>query len=230
MTSIVVLPGLDGSGELRASFAQALGDGFDVRCVSYPAHGVDTYAAAQAVAAAQLPVSGRYVLVGESFSGPVACALAGARLPNLAGLVLCASFARYPLPQLAALIPLFRALPPRALFAPPLAAFMLGTWSTPERIAALHAAVARLDAATIRARLRAAARADALPALRATEVPVLCLQATRDRVVPASAATEILANARTARLLAVDGPHSLLQARPDDCAAAIGQFARQVCG
>ncbi|UUZ51553.1 alpha/beta hydrolase [Massilia sp. B-10] len=46
----------------------------------------------------RLPPAEPYFLLGESFSGPVAIALAAERPPMLLGLILSCTFARNPLP------------------------------------------------------------------------------------------------------------------------------------
>ncbi|MGQ0798894.1 MAG: serine aminopeptidase domain-containing protein [Pseudomarimonas sp.] len=58
-----------------------------------------------------LPRSEPYFLLGESFGGPLAIALAARQPRGLLGLVLCASFARYPIESLRAAAFLARVAP-----------------------------------------------------------------------------------------------------------------------
>lgn len=100
MTSIVLLPGLDGTGELFAPLVAAWGDRFRTQVVSYPRAERLGYAALADRVRALLPLHEDYVLLAESFSGPLGVMLAAERPQRLRGLVLCATFARSPLPLL----------------------------------------------------------------------------------------------------------------------------------
>ena len=68
MCRLVLLPGMDGTGELFAPFIAALGSQFPVTIVRYPETQALDYAGLEAVARALLPVGSPFVLLGESFS------------------------------------------------------------------------------------------------------------------------------------------------------------------
>ena len=89
---------MDGTGELFADFIAALHDAVVPLVVSYPKGQVLDYEALTEFARASIPFDRPFVLLGESFSGPVAIALAAFRPPGLRGLILCCSFARNPVP------------------------------------------------------------------------------------------------------------------------------------
>ncbi len=77
--TLVLLPGLDGTGILFTPLVVALGNGRRVIVVTYPtSEKAQTYAKLHEVAGAALPPSGPLVLLGESFSGPLAISLAAA--------------------------------------------------------------------------------------------------------------------------------------------------------
>ena len=228
MVAAVVLPGLDGSSELRSSFERALRPFAETVLVSYPPESVGGYEEARGLVDRAIPGSGSYVLVAESFSGPLACDIAGARPEGLKGLVLCASFARYPGPWPSAFVPVIRALPPGPLLRAALRGLMLGRWSNAERVSALQGAVSRLSAAIVRSRLQAAVRADALASLASAAVPVLFLRASTDRLVSAHAAVEAASRAHSIEVRCIDGPHSLLQVSPHECAQEIGAFIQRL--
>jgi pimeloyl-ACP methyl ester carboxylesterase len=95
---LLLLPGMDGTGRLFAPLQAALPPWLPAVTVSYPPDqplGYDGLLPLVEAAAAGL---GEFVVVGESFSGPLALMLATQRPPGLRGLVLCASFVRFPLP------------------------------------------------------------------------------------------------------------------------------------
>lgn len=62
--------------------------------------------------------------------------------------------------------------------------------------------------------------------LASISLPLLYLRATEDRLLPASAYEPITSAVRHASKVDIEGPHLLLQARPDECARAIAGFVR----
>ena len=221
---VVVLPGLDGTGLLQDEFRDALARDAAVTLLTYPTDDAQDFATLTDAVAAQLPADEPFVLVGESFGGPLAIALAARRPPALAGLVLAAAFARYPVAALRALAPFARFAAVRAVPMRVVAALLLGRWATPANRAELAAAHARVAPAVFRRRLRDVLALDTRAALAQVEVPVLCLRAARDRLVPASAAATIVQLRPGTRVVDIDGPHCLLEAEPAACADAIREF------
>src|SRR5687767_5910188 len=110
MITLMLLPGMDGTGHLFAPFLEALGNEFNVKVVRYPGTEALNYAELEAVARAAMP-DGPFVLLGESFSGPIAISLAASGSPHLKGLVLCCTFARNPKPLFTGLRSLVSILP-----------------------------------------------------------------------------------------------------------------------
>jgi pimeloyl-ACP methyl ester carboxylesterase len=166
------------------------------------------------------------VLLGESFSGPVAIALAAARPPGLLGLILCCSFARNPAPLLKPLQALIGALPVHAQLTRLIAPFLLGTASTPELRIALRSAIAQVAPSVMRARMRAVLAVDYSAQMREVNVPVLYLQAAQARVVLAGAAGYLRTLCPTMQLSRIDGPHLLLQVKPGEALPAIMAFIK----
>src|SRR5207249_6130409 len=76
MATIILLPGMDGSGSLFEDFIASLPPDVEAMVVKYPPDRALDYAELEALARAALPIQGSFLLVGESFSGPVAVALA----------------------------------------------------------------------------------------------------------------------------------------------------------
>ncbi len=98
MTTLVLLPGMDGTGELFAPLVAALNSGFKTVVVRYPPNEVLSYAELESIARASLPTNEPFFILGESFSGPIAVSIAASAPPGLKGLILCASFVRNPQP------------------------------------------------------------------------------------------------------------------------------------
>lgn len=225
MTVLVLLPGMDGTGELFAPFEAQLR--LPVLRLSYPLTPLLNYAQLVDHVRGQLPPGERFVLLGESFSGPVAMALAAQDLPGLAGLVLCCTFARSPHAWTRFLRPLTGLLP----WPPPrfVAEGLLCDASTPAPVRALLADVlGRVPARTIRHRLQLVQAVDATAQLARVRVPVLYLRAAADRLVPRSAGDQVQAQAPRARLKTLAGPHLLLQTCACVAAREVEAFVREL--
>lgn len=216
---------MDGSGDLFAGFIAALGDRFDAIVVAYPSSPALGYAGLTGHARAQLPRDRSFVLVGESFSGPVAIALAAARPAGLIGLVLCCTFARSPRPLLAPFKRLVDVLPMWPVLTPLIAPFLLGFGAPGALRQALRRALDKAPPARLRLRLKEVMAVDYAARAQAIAVPMLYLQATRDRIVPASAARLLASLCQDWRLVALRGPHLLLQRAPEQAASAVTTFA-----
>jgi pimeloyl-ACP methyl ester carboxylesterase len=174
MLTLVLLPGMDGSGDLFAGFIAALGGQMDtIVVVSYPAAPALGYAGLTEHARAQLPRDRPFVLLGESFSGPVAIALAASRPPGLIGLVLCCTFARSPRPLLAPLKAVVGVLPMWPILTPLIAPFLLGVGAPAALRRALRAALEKVAPACLRLRLKEVMAVDYTERVRTIAVPVL---------------------------------------------------------
>jgi pimeloyl-[acyl-carrier protein] methyl ester esterase len=226
MAKLILLPGLDGTGELFAPFVEALG-GFETQVVSYPPDRAMSYAEHEAFARAKLPPDDDYVLLAESFSGPVGIAIAATAPPRLKGLILCGSFASNPLPVFGPLSRLMGALPavrvPSALVAP----WLYAGRGTPE-LRRLHAqAMSRVAPSTVNARVAAILAVDYRALLRRIEVPMMYVRATADRLIPAAAGRAILQLRPDVEMFEIDAPHFLLQTEPVRCAAMVLGFTHR---
>lgn len=227
MPHLVLLPGMDGTGELFAPLLAELPLEMPVTVARYPDRAA-TYAEHVDVARAELPREAPFVLLGESFSGPVAVKLAAEGMPNLRGLILCASFLTCPSALLRALRPLTPIATPKLV--PGFVAHhsLLGRFATPALRAAHARALSHVSSRTLTARLRAMADIDVRTDLRGLDLPSLYLRGTRDRVDAARFGEEFLAAARHGRLVDIEAPHFLLQARPRNAAVAILEFLRTI--
>jgi len=225
--TVVLLPGMDGTGDLFAPVVAALGPDVPTITVRYPNQPLD-YAAHEEIARAALPVGRPFILLGESFSGPIAVSIAAGAPPGLLGYVLCCSFVTSPRPLLWVLLPFLALLPPRRVPASVATYFLMGRFASPE-LRQMHAeALRRVSARALVARLDAIARVDARSTLRHVGLPALYLRATEDRLVPRSAATEFARLSSNARVVDIEGPHLLLQSRPAAAAHAIHEFVGQI--
>ncbi len=224
---IVLLPGMDGTGELLDAVARRLSPSRPVHIVSYPLDEPLGYAELTAFTATRLP-EGRFAILGESFSGPIAIEIA-AREPRTVGLILASSFARHPLPPLFA--PFMRLFDPRRMPSRIVEAALLGAWATPELRAWLRELVMKLPRETIQARAAAALQVDKRQALRRIVCPVMCLHGRFDRVTGKRCVRQILQVQPCCQPQWLDAPHMLLETHPEEAARAIEAFCERLqCG
>jgi pimeloyl-[acyl-carrier protein] methyl ester esterase len=226
--AIVLLPGLDGMGELFAPFVNALGPQTDAIVVSYPADQALDYQALEHFARTHLPVGRSYFLLGESFSGPIAIALAASRPEGLIGLVLCATFARNPHPYFSPFKALIRLLPLKSKLRGLISWFMFGKFADRQTLSVLERSLERVSLAALRMRLCSVLDVDYSARLAQMNVPILYLLATDDRIVFGRSCRHIARLLPAVTVVPLEGPHLLLQARPDVTAQMVGQFMRRV--
>ena len=228
MVAVVVLPGLDGTTALLEEFCESLA-GLNVvaRAVAYPPDQAFGYEQLEPLVRAQLP-SEPFLLLGESFSGPLAIKIAAAPPPNLLGLVLSTTFARAPVTGLSAFAPLARFAPAR----PPMLLMswlLLGPWATPRLRSQLSNALGAVSPSALRARAAATLRVDVSTLLPSVRLPVLLLVASSDRLLASSAASVLASGLTHCRTVTVPGPHLLLQTATRECAKEIAEFALAGC-
>jgi pimeloyl-ACP methyl ester carboxylesterase len=207
-TTIVLLPGMDGSGVLFRDFTAALGANAIV--VSYPPDRALGYGELEELVRKSLPTSEPFILLGESFSGPIAISLASSRLPGLQALILVCSFARLP----RFLLP-FRSISKLPFWRLPVwlaSAALLGRFGSQSMRARLTGAMRGVSPSVWSARARAVFTVDVTPNLAQIGVPFLYLRATEDRVVSSSTSELIQQKCPAVRIVELEGPHFLLQA------------------
>ncbi|WP_229506437.1 alpha/beta fold hydrolase [Massilia sp. BJB1822] len=222
--TLVLLPGMDGTATLFEPLIAALDGSFHIRRVAYPRDQALGYPELAEVARQALPAEGKFIVLGESFSGPIAISLAASQPAGLLGVILCSTFARNPHPLFKPLRWLADILPVKLLPNAVLSYFLMGRFANPQLRAALGGALAQVSAAAFRARLKAVLTVDVSAQLQRLQTPLLYLQARHDRVVPAAAARHIATVYPATQILALDGPHFLLQIAPQAAAVAIQAY------
>lgn len=225
---LILLPGLDGTGRLFAPLVKALAQcGVSARAIGYPTHDALDYVELERRVRAELPESSAFVLLAESFSGPIALRIGAAPPANLKGLVLSTTFATRPTSLLGPLsggVRWARLRPPGFL----LDWFLLGPWSSQALRSELAAALADVPARVLSRRAFEALRVDATDASRQQKQPSLVLWAKQDRLLSANARRQLANALQTAQTREVEGPHLLLQTQPRLCAGLIAEFMQRL--
>ncbi|MGB4811688.1 MAG: alpha/beta hydrolase [Methylophilaceae bacterium] len=209
--SLVLLPGMDGTGKLFAPLIALLPSYISPIVIIFPTTIKLSYQELATLVQAQIPPDGPYILLGESFSGPIAIALAANANVHLKGLILTCTFAINPRQFLSKFRILVPCLPINAWSRPVLNQLLLANFDSPALSQYLYDVVSQVPPAVMRYRLDEVMQVDETVALRKITQPILYLQAKNDYLVPPTAAQTILKLAQHAQIVALDAPHLLLQ-------------------
>jgi pimeloyl-ACP methyl ester carboxylesterase len=226
---LILLPGLDDTGELFAPLLKALPDYIEPIVIPYPAQQPMGYDALLPHVLAALPADTPFVLLGESFGGPLSLRVAAARPANLKALILCATFVTCPhhyVPRWADRLVLdfpFRFFPLLSR-----AKGMLGGYASPAWVQLTQTALKRVAPTVFAQRIREVVRVDVSAELVECPLPILYIQGKQDLVVPAGNFERIRAIKPTVRLTSIPTHHMVLQTQPALAAEAIAVFIREV--
>lgn len=226
MPSLVLLPGLDGTGKLFSEFVRVIGSEVDTQIVAYPKDQPLGYEELEVRVRAALPGNRPFALLGESFSGPIAIRIAASPPAGLVGVILCGTFAKNPYPLLGWAQPLAAHFPVKSLPRWVRAPLMWGSLKPGRAPDRLTRAMAEVSETVIRHRIASLLAVDESEAMARIALPILVLTASRDLVIPQAATRWIMDIAHAACRVQIDGPHLLLQTCPEECAAAVMRFVR----
>lgn len=225
---LILLPGLDGTGRLFAPLLEHLPSHFEATIVVYPPNERRSYVELTELVRGSLSPNAPYLILAESFSGPIAVRIAATAPPNLQGLVLCASFVSVPIHSVVKIV-LKCASPFFFLIPPPRAAVryvLAGDDAPDELVTRCVDALSSVSSSVLSHRLRMALEVDERQALGEVSVPVLYLLPTRDRVV-SNGCVDIIRALRTDVTIApIDSPHLLLQREPIEALKEIEAWMR----
>ena len=219
---VVILPGLDGTGYLLGDLAEQLSLAHEVTVIDYPAD-VCRYEDLFDHLSACLPRED-YLIVAESFAGPLAVMIAASRPVGLKGIVFAATFARRPRNIPVSFARLLHLLPLRSSFFARLAQpFVMGRWTNDTFTRNFTHVLKTALPATLVGRLEAVHAVDVTQILPDIAVPCIYLRARHDLIVPAHAARDFTPH--MAAHYDLEGPHFLLQAQPTQSAKHVLDFA-----
>lgn len=218
----LLLPGMDGTGRLFASFERHLAPDLCPRVIVFPPDQPRSYD--ELLGEIAVP-RGRFAIVAESFSGPLGIRLATKYPVRLRALVLVASFVRNPSTVAGWMLaqfgrPLFRMrLPDLAL-----RLGLLGMDAVDDNVTELHAVLASVEPAVLAERWREIISVDVSHEFSTGTLPIMYLAGGRDRLV----GTRVMAQMKCLRpdmeTHVLDAPHLVLQRRPAEAARLISDF------
>lgn len=218
---IIVLPGLDGTGNLLNEFAKALGENSPTRVITYPSEKYN-YQDLLVYISEQLP-NDEYILIAESFSGPLGIEIAAHNFQHLKAVIFVATFARAPHPipsrvaKFLALVPL-----PAEVIAKLSQRFVIGNYQTKEFAAEYVTTLKKLPKRTVANKLSELLQTDKVGMLKRIEAPMAYIMAENDLLVPSNVSSDFKPFCDD--FIALEGPHFILQAKPYETAKLIIQF------
>jgi pimeloyl-[acyl-carrier protein] methyl ester esterase len=228
-TKLVLLPGIDGTGKMFGPLIEQIPEGQDYQVIAYPTDKNYSYLELKEYVLAQLPADGAFYIVAESFAGPLSLMLSQSLADRLKGLVLVATFLTNPRPVLGTLTrPFIRdwmmGMKPNKL----LARFFVVGFDIPDemlvRALAFHETV---PPSVVRHRLFQVFDVDVRSIYKECPVPVLHLYGKKDRLLLQGCARQMRRIRPDVPSIGIDGPHYLLQARPEQCMQHIQEFIKQ---
>jgi pimeloyl-ACP methyl ester carboxylesterase len=224
-TELVLLPGLDGTGDLFDRVKRLLSKDCDVTVVQYPADplmGYDDYVAnVKAIIGAR-----RVIVLGESFSGPIAAKLAAQLPEQVYGVILAGTFLRSPWPAFI----MRRAAGVNPRRAPRLArdVFLMGRYRDAEMSAKVDHIIKNLSPSLRAARIRAVAGVDVRAEFALLNCPVLALHGSEDWIVPPHTMRAAIMSKPGAEFVVFPAAHMLLQTSPAAASETILKFIKRI--
>lgn len=223
----ILLPGFDGTGKMYGPLTQYLPDWIAPQVMDYPTQQVLSYSELTDHILQRLP-EGNFIVIAESFAGPLALMLRECIPERVHALVLSCTFLTNPRPWLSILGRPFihdwilRIRPSHWMAK----IFVTGFEISDEMLRhalEIHETVAP---SVSRHRLYEIFAVDVRKQLKNCNVPVLHLYAKQDHLVLKHSRREIQRVRPDIPSIGVDGPHYLYQMRPQQCAAQIETFLR----
>jgi len=207
---LILLPGLTGGDTFFAPLLSALSRHADATVVTYPETNISNYEALADHVVRALPTDGTYVIVAESFGGPLAVLAAARAAHKPSALVLTATFATNPVPLLGLIM---KTALPGFLASKPVPVIEAMLLQAGEHMTALHIfeAISALPRDVLLSRLNAVIKCDVRKPLAALDIPMLYLQGTKDKLMPAAQAVLMQRTAKNLRVVKVERPHFVLQ-------------------
>lgn len=224
-TTLVLLPGLDGTDVFFRPLIAALPKSVRVVAVCYPNTGAGTtrYADALAVVREAVAHLQEFYVLGWSYAGPLALMLAADAPERVRGVILSATFVRPPRRLLV------RA---RFLLVGPVIWVYRATRRLPLLFRRRHDAWrraksetwTRVTARAVAGRMRAAMSVDVRSVLASCPQPMLYLVSSQDDVIPQRNVDDIVRVRPSIEVITIPGRHLAMFTNPDAAAGAILQF------
>jgi alpha-beta hydrolase superfamily lysophospholipase len=217
---LVLLPGMDGTGELFEEFL-SYHDGEHL-VISLPQNGPQDHSSLAQSLENQLPKED-YILLAESFSGGIVPELLKQEPINMKGVIFVASFLSCPNRYL---LPIAKMLPIKALASAPLSQIghkflLLGQDASKALLSKFIKVTKSIPDHVLKSRLNVMSQ-QRLP-LTVFDIPAVYIQALSDRLIASRKSRELSNVFKNIEYIEIDGPHFLLQAKPKESSQAVAK-------
>lgn len=214
---IILLPGMDGTGKLFEPLLSLLPASTIV--ISLPQSGSQAYEFLAAHIAERLP-NEEFIIVAESFSGPIAALLAEQALENLKGIVFVATFLSCPKPVL---VYLAKMLPLKSLLRIPFAKALISRYLLAGfNYTLFSAALKDVSNSTLKERLNSISTLHMVK--NNSNLRALYLSASCDYLVSSNQIGLFQKSFPNLQVECVQGTHFLVQSNPKACSEFIRKF------
>lgn len=215
---IILLPRMDGTGKLFEPLRSLLPASTIV--FSLPQSGSQAYEFLANHIAEQLP-NEDFIIVAESFSGPIAALLAEHALENLKGIVFVATFLSCPKPVL---VSLAKSLPLKSLLKIPFAKALISRYLLAGfNYTLFSAALEGVSNSILKERLNSIRTLNMVK--KQSNLRALYLSASSDYLVSSGQISLFLTSFPSLQVEYVQGTHFLLQSNAKACSEIISKFA-----
>ena len=221
--TIVLLPGLNGTDGLFAPLIDCSNGEYDVVCMSYPTHQKLSYTQLQdfllkKVKALNTP----FVLVGESFSGPLSIMLEKAKPTGLIGIVLVATFIQAPNFRIGLFLPWHLGF----LLAKPLYNIraLLSKKGNRGFIQAVSTELQKVAPEVLADRIQSTFSVNVTQELKECDIPIIYFRGKQDFVVPKKNLDLIIKTKPDVKVVYFNTQHFLLQSKPNEAWREIALF------
>ena len=218
---LVLMPGLDGTGLLFRPLLKALPEFIKPIIVSYPTDKILGYDKLTSYIVEHLPNDEPFVLLGESFGGPLALKVAARKPVMLKGVVLCASFVACPFP--------FIPLVTKKLLRPFLFSYLklfakLNAYAGSRLSVDIEKSLSLTQNEVLAERVKEIMQVDVSRELDNCDLPILYLRGIKDYVVPKWNLQRILKIKPNINDVSINSSHMLLQTQAVQAVEAIHNF------
>lgn len=218
MMKLILLPGLDGTGELFEPFINELPATLDVETIAYPTEPTLSYNELLAYVEIQLPKED-FIIIAESFSGWIAYQIALQNFVHLRSIIFVATFLQPPkLLKFSKFFPL-RLIASLSIPRIIIKHLLLGKKVEDHRITFFQQTIDKVPSNIIVFRLQEIAQLSLSQDISKLEVSYI--KAIDDKLVESQCIAQFKACFARVMVDEVDGGHLILQANPQECAKIV---------
>lgn len=223
---LILLPAFDGTGLMFRPFIRELKNRFQAWAISYPQSGPQDYHSLAEYVRRQIP-NEPYILLGESFAGPLVYEIAVADPMNCRAAVFVATYLTNPSPGF---LKILSRLPATVVARFVSNAFIVRLLSLSRRAPAgvakaIAGNFASVEPGAIKQRLKTIGSLPNNPQ-SPVNVPAYYVQASKDRLVPAHKLADFQGLCTRLEVERIEGGHFILQENPAACAVAISSMLK----